>query len=174
MPQIRQQVGKFLPPMPINARWHSSGDGDPEIEEANVNGCEEAESDTVSECQVPLQVIFSQSGSEDCWMAAFTTQPDWKAIFKELASRWKQERNAAGWVADMVTPAYQQIMGLGREIAVPMILEQLESEGNEPDHWFWALRVLTGADPVDDTDRGNLPRMAQAWLAWGRYQGYAG
>ena len=52
--------------------------------------------------------------------------------------------------------------------AIPLILKQLESEGDQPDMWFWALRTLTNADPVSEADRGNIVRMANAWLEWGR------
>jgi len=40
------------------------------------------------------------------------------------------------------------------------------------DHWFWALRAITGADPVPVESRGKLKEMAQAWLAWGRTYGF--
>jgi hypothetical protein len=69
-------------------------------------------------------------------------------------------------------PAYQSIIGIG-PAAIPLILSQLESEGEEPDHWFWALRALTSADPVKEEDRGDIVRMATAWIEWGRAQGYA-
>jgi hypothetical protein len=42
--------------------------------------------------------------------------------------------------ADMVThPAYQQIIGLGKE-ALPLLFGELR---RAPDHWFWALRAIT-------------------------------
>jgi hypothetical protein len=50
--------------------------------------------------------------------------------------------------------------------AIPLILRQMESEGDEPDMWFWALRVLTDVDPVPEDARGNIVRMSQAWLNW--------
>ena len=65
-------------------------------------------------------------------------------------------------------PAYQEIIGMG-ELAVPLILAELE---RDPDHWFWALKAITGADPVPEHCRGHLEEMAQAWLRWGRMQGY--
>jgi hypothetical protein len=39
-------------------------------------------------------------------------------------------------------------------------------------HWFWALREITGENPVAPEDRGYVDRMIQAWLAWGRERGY--
>ena len=65
-------------------------------------------------------------------------------------------------------PAYQQIIAMGLEV-VPLLFRELE---REPDHWFRALHVLTGADPVPPESRGKIREMAAAWLRWGRDQGY--
>ena len=51
---------------------------------------------------------------------------------------------------------------------VPLILSRLESEGSEPDHWFWALRALTGANPVTENECGDIAKMARAWIDWGK------
>ena len=76
------------------------------------------------------------------------------------------------WVTDMaMCPAYQSMIAMGLA-AVPLILSQLTSEGDEPDHWFWALRTLTNLDPVKAEDRGDIVKMADAWLGWGRSAGY--
>jgi hypothetical protein len=64
--------------------------------------------------------------------------------------------------------AYQKIIGLGAA-AVPLLLAELR---REPDDWFWALHAVTGADPVPEANRGNLPAMTEAWLQWGREKGY--
>ena len=37
--------------------------------------------------------------------------------------------------------------------AVPLILERMRSQGG---HWFHALRYITGADPVNPEDLGNV------------------
>jgi hypothetical protein len=64
-------------------------------------------------------------------------------------------------------PAYQRIIGMGTA-AVPFLLCELE---RRPDHWFWALTAITGADPVKPEHRGKLREMANAWLKWGKEQG---
>jgi len=69
-------------------------------------------------------------------------------------------------------PAYQSIIGMG-PIAIPMIMDTLQAEGDEPDQWFWALKALTGADPVSEEDRGNYRAMTASWLDWGKRAGYA-
>ena len=50
--------------------------------------------------------------------------------------------------------------------AVPLILEQMRSEGDDPDHWYIALESITGEDPVPEDAFGNTVKMAQAWLSW--------
>ena len=65
-------------------------------------------------------------------------------------------------------PSYQQIVGMG-EIAVPLILRELETE---PAQWFWALRAITGENPVPPESRGRVREMTQAWIEWGHREGY--
>jgi hypothetical protein len=92
-----------------------------------------------------------------------------EAEFKRLVQRWHQERGATSSITAMaICPAYQEIIALGPP-AIPLILRQLESEGDEPQMWFWALKVLTrGFDPVPDSARGDFRAMARAWLNWER------
>ncbi len=59
-------------------------------------------------------------------------------------------------------PAYQQIIGMG-DAALPFIFQELR---RDPDHWFWALKAITGEDPVAASDRGQLDKMTTAWLDW--------
>ena len=92
-----------------------------------------------------------------------------EARFNRLAAQWRAETSFCSSVIEMATrPAYQQIIGMGR-IAVPYILRDL---AKGPQHWFWALIAITGENPVDEDDKGNLPRMTQAWLEWGTKNGY--
>ena len=95
-----------------------------------------------------------------------------ETTFEYLRLEWQKERGATSSITAMaMCPSYQRIMTMAAaEVVVPLILRQMESEGDEPDMWFWALRILTSADPVADDDRGDIVRMAQAWLNWGRGQ----
>jgi hypothetical protein len=96
--------------------------------------------------------------------------PGAKARFEGLVREWKSFESPSSSVAKLAMhPAYQRIIGMG-ESAVPLLLAELE---REPDHWFWALHSITGADPVPEQSRGNLNQMAEAWLEWGRQQGYS-
>lgn len=89
--------------------------------------------------------------------------------FHELVEDWKANCGPTSSVTQLAMhPAYQQIIGMGPE-AVPLILKELE---RSPDHWFWALSAITGADPVEPEDKGRLNKMAYAWIRWGVEQGY--
>ena len=107
---------------------------------------------------------------------ALPTQPpigDWLK-FKKLAAEWKAEKGARSSITQAaLCRSYLSIIAMGEEKAVPFILAQLKSEGDDPDQWFLALRVLTDVDPVADEDRGNYPKMAQAWLKWAEASEYA-
>lgn len=93
--------------------------------------------------------------------------------FHLLAKQWNRERGATSSITQMaICSSYQQIIGMGRDRAAPLILRQLKQEANDPDHWFWALKALTSADPVSPDDRGDMVAMAQAWLVWGASKGY--
>jgi hypothetical protein len=89
-----------------------------------------------------------------------------QAQFQALVIQWHHERGAMSSITEAaLCPAYRCIIGMGM-IALPMILSQLKSEGDDPDQWFWALKAITGADPVADEDRGDFVAMAQKWLEW--------
>jgi hypothetical protein len=53
--------------------------------------------------------------------------------------------------------------------AIPLILKELQ---REPDQWFWALEAITEEDPVPPEAKGNVARMAQAWIEWGKQRGF--
>ncbi len=89
--------------------------------------------------------------------------------FNSLVAQWKPAVEAMSSVTTMVLhPAYQQIIALGPR-AIPLLLRELD---RELDHWFWALRVLTRENPVPAGIRGNMGAMREAWLAWGKSEGY--
>lgn len=94
-----------------------------------------------------------------------------EARFGALAARWRCDTlNISSTSRMAMHPAYQSIIGMGI-VAVPLILGELQAR---PDWWFWALRAITGVDPVPVNRRGFLHDMAEAWLKWGRERGYLG
>jgi hypothetical protein len=93
--------------------------------------------------------------------------------FRKLVSQWNMERGVSSSITEgALCLSYQEIIGMGPD-AISLILAQLKSEGDEPDQWFWALRVITGADPVDPQDSGDYLKMARAWFEWAAREGYA-
>ncbi|HXU33453.1 MAG TPA: hypothetical protein VN851_23030 [Thermoanaerobaculia bacterium] len=100
---------------------------------------------------------------------AAPTAVDIGNLFGALAGQWRKETAHLSSVTQMAMhPAYQRIIGLG-EKALPFLFEDLQ---REPSHWFWALRAITGKNPVPDSAKGNVAEMAAAWLDWGRSRGY--
>lgn len=89
--------------------------------------------------------------------------------FQILARQWRQETRHLSLTSDIVlNTAYQQIIGMGSPV-VPLLLQALKEQ---PDHWFWALRSITGGNPILPADRGRSLQMTEAWLQWGRQHGY--
>ncbi|QSJ20300.1 hypothetical protein JYQ62_17295 [Nostoc sp. UHCC 0702] len=92
-----------------------------------------------------------------------------ETTFLELAKQWRRETGMLSVISKIsMHPAYQRIIGMGQPV-VPLIMRELE---REPDHWFWALSAITGANPVKAEQRGRLQQMAQAWIEWGKANGY--
>jgi hypothetical protein len=94
--------------------------------------------------------------------------------FQSLVKDWRNQRGISSSVSDMsMTAAYQNIIGMGED-AIPLIVAQMKSEGDDPDQWFWALKAIAQVDPVRPNDRGDFAAMAQAWIKWAEDEGYAG
>lgn len=105
------------------------------------------------------------------WRVSTVARPDadLERSFRELAEKWRKDTLYTSSITSMVIhPAYQRIIGIGPE-AIPMILRELQ---HRPAQWFWALRSITGEDPVDSEDAGRVRKMTEAWLNWGRKRGY--
>ena len=111
---------------------------------------------------------MSQSSAK---FAVLRDPADLRNEFGRLAEQWKAK---SAYLSNTIQMAllkpYQRIIGLGPAV-VPLILEELR---REPDHWFWALESITGADPVPPEVRGHVHQMADAWIAWGQQQGLIG
>ena len=92
-----------------------------------------------------------------------------RETFERLADEWERDRPRGVDVGQMTQhPAYQRIIAMGKP-AVPWLLQRL---AEKPNHWFVALNAITGARPVPPESRGRIKEMAQAWLDWGRQNGY--
>jgi hypothetical protein len=89
--------------------------------------------------------------------------------FTSLVAEWKDGRGHLSKIRDLSShPAYQQIIGMGPKV-IPLLLREMEQR---PSHWDWALRSITGADPVPKQSMGKIKEMAAIWAQWGRDHGY--
>ena len=67
------------------------------------------------------------------------------------------------------TPSYQELIAMG-EHAIPLILQVLKAAPAVP--FFLALKTITTVDPVPESARGNIAKMAHHWLEWGHAKGH--
>ncbi len=90
--------------------------------------------------------------------------------FKIFAKNWRRETaKFSSIIAKSMNQNYQKIISLGKE-AIPLILNELHKR---PDHWFWALNVITNdINPVQEEDEGDIEKMSEAWVKWGQENHY--
>lgn len=90
--------------------------------------------------------------------------------FNRLKKEWIRGTERLSILSQIVLhPSYQQIIAMGPKV-IPFILRSLEKE---PDHWFWALKMLNEDNDVADGEE-TIAGAAAAWLRWGRENGYLG
>lgn len=120
----------------------------------------------------PHQVIVRCSLFYTSTVSQQRSDGELRAKFQRLVEQWHDERGVSSSLTECVLcSAYQSIIGMGQP-AVSLLLDQLKSEGDDPDQWFWALCAITGCQPVPEEDLGNFVKMSQHWLDWGRHNGY--
>jgi len=94
-----------------------------------------------------------------------TVSIDIKVLFRELADEWKRDTAHQSFISQRLQhPAYRRILNMGRSV-VPLILEEMERQS---DHWFYALALLTGENPVPADFTGTVSDAADLWIRWGR------
>ena len=83
--------------------------------------------------------------------------------FLTLKNKWEEETNFLSSMSDICShPAYQQIIGMGKSV-IPYIFAELDER---PNLWFWALKAITGVDPIPANKRGRILEMSKIWLLW--------
>lgn len=98
-----------------------------------------------------------------------TETPQLTREFQKLVKRWKADTiNLSSLSSMTLHHAYLRIIGMGSSV-LPLLFDELRKE---PDHWFVALTAITGANPIETGDAGNVDRMTNAWLDWARENGY--
>jgi|SRR3989339_323947 len=92
-----------------------------------------------------------------------------EVYFNDLKDMWEDDTIMLSSVHEIVLhPAYQKIIGMGYD-ALPLILNEMIHKGG---NWFWALKAISGEDPVDPAYWGNIKEMTKAWIKWGQDRGY--
>jgi hypothetical protein len=89
--------------------------------------------------------------------------------FYEFAKNWKEE--VAGYsTTNRITnnANYKYIMSMGEKV-LPFIFEDLIQE---PHYWFEALKYITRTDPVPNRHYGDIYKMSEDWIKWGRENNY--
>lgn len=90
--------------------------------------------------------------------------------FKHHCEAWKSDTEYVSSLHEKyLHPSYASIIGMGAQ-ALPYILESMKKE---PDDWFYALRSITGDNPVTNDMTGDMRRMTAAWIEWGASRGLA-
>jgi hypothetical protein len=106
---------------------------------------------------------------EDNDREIFAPEFDLERAFRQLVAEWRSAvAHLSSTTRRVQHPAYRGIIALGSQV-VPLLLRELKAR---PDHWFAALRALTGIDPVPPVDRGKMAAMTEAWVHWGEEHGY--
>ena len=93
-----------------------------------------------------------------------------EATFNKLAEQWVKE-TAFHSFGYFITnhPAYCDIVAMG-EPALPFVFREMEKDGY---HWHYMLHEITGFFPaLAEEDIGSSKKLDDAWLKWGREQGY--
>jgi hypothetical protein len=91
-----------------------------------------------------------------------------KRRFQELVDQWREETaHMSSAISFSQHPAYLRIIGMGPAV-LPFILEDLARTRS---HWFTALSLITGENPIPSADKGKVRKMAEAWITWGRERG---
>lgn len=90
--------------------------------------------------------------------------------FHALSDWWHDATDALSITTEKLNhPAYRRILNDLGEDAIPFILEELRDRGG---HWFHALSELTGLPPAPFQAQGDLQRVTDFWLTWGRANEY--
>jgi hypothetical protein len=88
--------------------------------------------------------------------------------FKKHEKKWKQgTRHLSSPTDKYLHPSHARIIGLGW----PAVAHILRSLKRRPDDWFYALRAITGENPVPVNVAGDIKQMSEHWFSWGKQRG---
>lgn len=87
-----------------------------------------------------------------------------------LLRRWRDETAYLSSSTQITGhAAYQELIALGKP-ALPFLFRDLQQSADG--HLSKALTAITGAHPVPAEERGQIAKVAEAWLRWARENGH--
>jgi len=85
--------------------------------------------------------------------------------FLNLKKQWLENTKfSSNAFLNLNHPAHSEILRYGKPF-LPFILEDLKENRN---HWFYTLSLISGEDPVLQENKGNVERMSEDWIEWGK------
>jgi hypothetical protein len=89
--------------------------------------------------------------------------------FNALAAEWRRDTALLSIAQQKAMhPAYQKIIGMGRE-ALPLIFKEIKVRGGD---WLWALEMIVrNENPAAGVTK--FKDAVDAWVNWGRKRGVA-
>jgi len=88
-----------------------------------------------------------------------------RVAFEELALAWSSATAHLSSTTRLFEhSAYRQIIGLGPAV-LPLMLRDLQDTGR---FWFPALNAITGENPLPGDAAGDIERMTEPRMEWGR------
>lgn len=85
--------------------------------------------------------------------------------FKTLKEKWFKEIMFNSDPIEIVSNKhYKDIIDLGYQV-VPFLLSDMR---NNHTHWFTALSLIIGVNPVKREHYGDIPNMVKDWLEWSK------
>ena len=93
--------------------------------------------------------------------------PSIEREFRNIADEWRRDTGHLSTMTDILLhPAHFRIVSLGRR-ALPFIMSEVKQRRG---HWFTALAAITGESIA--ADAMSYDQAVDAWLSWGRANGY--
>jgi len=118
---------------------------------------------------VAIVVEQSRNQAFEYFTSAVTTET-LRQKFERLADTWQKETVLVSNIGLIQSnPSYLGIIAMGKD-ALPFIFNNMRQN---PNHWFIALNAITGVNPVQENDRGNVEAMTTSWLQWAKKNAYA-
>ena len=89
--------------------------------------------------------------------------------FLKLKNKWKSETMFYSSSTTIFNnSSYKEIINFG-EKSVPWIIRELK---RTDDHWFYALKTITGINPVNPENYGIISQMKKDWIDWAEQNNY--